>query len=124
MSVAVATKADVAGEVIEVIGAVVDVKFPLGSVPRVYTALVIPERDNLVLEVQQQLGDGVVRTTGTTWSVSRSPLRYVGPLCNQLTRCARSSGMRCPWHCPQIAISRSASSSCGSTSAAAVPPPE
>ncbi len=73
MSVAVATKTDVAGEVIEVIGAVVDIKFPLGSVPRVHTALVIPERNNLVLEVQQQLGDGVVRTIamGVTDGLSR-----------------------------------------------------
>jgi len=50
------------GNVVEVIGAVVDVEFPRDSVPQVYQALKIAEFDNLTLEVQQQLGDGVVRT--------------------------------------------------------------
>ena len=51
------------GNVVQVIGAVVDVEFPLGSVPKVYDALkVTNEGLNLVLEVQQQLGGGVVRT--------------------------------------------------------------
>ena len=49
------------GQIIEVIGAVVDVEFPSGQVPRVYDALKIDEK-GLTLEVQQQLGDGVVRT--------------------------------------------------------------
>ena len=50
------------GNVVEVIGAVVDVEFPRDSVPKVYDALNIPDANNLTLEVQQQLGDGVVRT--------------------------------------------------------------
>ncbi len=50
------------GNVVEVIGAVVDVEFPRDSVPKVYDALSIADADNLTLEVQQQLGDGVVRT--------------------------------------------------------------
>ncbi|MEZ5536774.1 MAG: F0F1 ATP synthase subunit beta [Thiolinea sp.] len=50
------------GKVIEVIGAVVDVEFPRDSVPKVYDALTIAEQDNLTLEVQAQMGDGVVRT--------------------------------------------------------------
>ena len=50
------------GNVVEVIGAVVDVEFPRDSVPQVYQALKIEEFGNLTLEVQQQLGDGVVRT--------------------------------------------------------------
>jgi len=50
-----------AGTVVQVIGAVVDVKFPVASVPKVYDALIVTEAD-LTLEVQQQLGDGVVRT--------------------------------------------------------------
>ena len=50
------------GKVIEVIGAVVDVEFPRDSVPKVYDALMIADHDNLTLEVQAQLGDGVVRT--------------------------------------------------------------
>ncbi len=50
------------GNIVEVIGAVVDVEFPRDSVPKVYDALTIADADNLTLEVQQQLGDGVVRT--------------------------------------------------------------
>ena len=50
-----------AGNVVEVIGAVVDVEFPRDSVPKVYDALKV-EDAGLTLEVQQQLGDGVVRT--------------------------------------------------------------
>ncbi|WP_367608050.1 F0F1 ATP synthase subunit beta [Legionella sp. W05-934-2] len=48
------------GKVVEVIGAVVDVEFE-NEVPKVYDALKLKDHD-LVLEVQQQLGDGVVRT--------------------------------------------------------------
>ncbi len=50
------------GNIVEVIGAVVDVEFPRDSVPKVYDALNITDADNLTLEVQQQLGDGIVRT--------------------------------------------------------------
>ncbi len=49
------------GNIVEIIGAVVDVKFPRGSVPRVHDALTV-EESGLTLEVQQQIGDGVVRT--------------------------------------------------------------
>ena len=48
------------GEIVQVIGAVVDVKFPTESVPNVYDALKL-ESTEVTLEVQQQLGDGVVR---------------------------------------------------------------
>ena len=50
-----------AGNIVEIIGAVVDVEFPRDSVPKVYDALKV-EAAGLTLEVQQQLGDGVVRT--------------------------------------------------------------
>jgi len=50
------------GNIVEVIGAVVDVEFPRDSVPKVYDALNIAEAGDLTLEVQQQLGDGIVRT--------------------------------------------------------------
>ena len=50
------------GNVVEVIGAVVDVEFPRDAVPKVYDALVDPRTEGLTLEVQQQLGDGIVRT--------------------------------------------------------------
>ena len=49
------------GNIVEVIGAVVDVEFPRNSVPKVYDALTV-SANNLTLEVQQQLGDGIVRT--------------------------------------------------------------
>jgi len=49
------------GHVAEIIGAVVDVEFPRDAVPKIYDALRVTD-NNLVLEVQQQLGDGVVRT--------------------------------------------------------------
>ena len=48
------------GNVVQIIGAVVDVQFPHGQMPKVYEALTI-ESTGLTLEVQQQLGDGVVR---------------------------------------------------------------
>ena len=50
------------GNIVEVIGAVVDVEFPRDAVPLIYDALLVKEHENLTLEVQQQLGDGVVRT--------------------------------------------------------------
>ncbi len=49
------------GKIVQIIGAVVDVEFPRESLPKIYDALRV-EGVNLVLEVQQQLGDGVVRT--------------------------------------------------------------
>ena len=63
------------GQIVEVIGAVVDVEFPQGSVPKVYDALHCKEMD-LVFEVQQQLGDGVVRTIamGTTELMKPMPI--------------------------------------------------
>lgn len=60
------------GKVVEIIGAVVDVQFPMGEMPKVYDALTIEEA-GLTLEVQQQLGDGVARTIamGSTDGVKR-----------------------------------------------------
>lgn len=50
------------GKIVQIIGAVVDVEFPQGEVPSVYDALnVTDSKERLVLEVQQQLGGGVVR---------------------------------------------------------------
>ena len=50
-----------AGSIVQVIGAVVDVEFPRDAMPRVFNALTVDNTD-ITLEVQQQLGDGVVRT--------------------------------------------------------------
>ncbi len=60
------------GSIVEIIGAVVDVEFPRDSVPLVYEALIVTD-NGLTLEVQQQLGDGVVRTIamGPTEGVKR-----------------------------------------------------
>ena len=49
------------GHIVQIIGAVIDVEFPRDSVPKVYDALNVDGKE-LVLEVQQQLGDGVVRS--------------------------------------------------------------
>lgn len=49
------------GKIVQIIGAVVDVEFPRDAIPRVYDALKLADVD-LTLEVQQQLGDGIVRT--------------------------------------------------------------
>ncbi len=60
------------GRIVQIIGAVIDVEFPRDVVPKVYDALIVPKR-GLTLEVQQQLGDGVVRTIamGASEGVSR-----------------------------------------------------
>ncbi|MFW6092360.1 MAG: F0F1 ATP synthase subunit beta [Pseudomonadota bacterium] len=49
------------GRIVQIIGAVIDVEFPRENVPKVYDALTVGQT-GLTLEVQQQLGDGVVRT--------------------------------------------------------------
>ena len=49
------------GKTVQIIGAVVDVEFPRDAIPNIYDALEL-EDGGLTLEVQQQLGDGVVRT--------------------------------------------------------------
>ena len=60
------------GKIVEIIGAVVDVEFPKDSIPQVFDALKVDEA-SLTLEVQQQLGDGIVRTIamGATDGVKR-----------------------------------------------------
>ncbi len=60
------------GRIVQIIGAVIDVQFPRDSVPKVYDALLV-EGKSTTLEVQQQLGDGVVRTIamGSTEGLSR-----------------------------------------------------
>lgn len=60
------------GTVVQVIGPVVDVEFPRQNVPNINDALTL-ESSDLVFEVQQQLGDGVVRTIamGTTDGLKR-----------------------------------------------------
>ena len=57
------------GQIVQCIGAVVDIQFPRDVLPKVYDALQLDEaagthtaEDGLTFEVQQQLGDGVVRT--------------------------------------------------------------
>ena len=57
------------GQIVQVIGAVVDIEFTGGEMPKIYEALVLEQDESntlaeagLTFEVQQQLGDGVVRT--------------------------------------------------------------
>ena len=78
------------GKVVQCIGAVVDVEFPRDQLPKVYDALIIDDKDSsaeagLTLEVQQQLGDGIVRTIamgssdglsrGTQFSSTGAPIQ-------------------------------------------------
>ena len=60
------------GKIVQIIGAVVDVEFPRDAMPKVYDAMTLNDVD-LTLEVQQQLGDGVVRAIamGTTDGLKR-----------------------------------------------------
>ncbi len=60
------------GKIVQIIGAVVDVEFPQDSVPNVYNALIVTTSD-LTMEVQQQIGGGVVRciAMGATEGLSR-----------------------------------------------------
>jgi F-type H+-transporting ATPase subunit beta len=60
------------GKIVQIISAVVDVEFPREALPKVYDALKLAEAD-LTLEVQQQLGDGVVRciAMGSTDGIKR-----------------------------------------------------
>ena len=68
------------GKIVQIIGAVVDIEFDRAAIPRVYDAVVV-ESNGLVLEVQQQLGDGVVRSIamGSTDGLSRGlPVKGTG----------------------------------------------
>lgn len=60
------------GRIVQIIGAVIDVEFPRDEVPKVYDALIVEGKD-LTMEVQQQLGDGVVRAIamGSSEGISR-----------------------------------------------------
>ncbi|MCL7941469.1 F0F1 ATP synthase subunit beta [Halomonas sp. ATCH28] len=60
------------GRIVQIIGAVIDVEFPRDDVPKVYDALKVSEKET-ILETQQQLGDGVVRTIamGSTEGLKR-----------------------------------------------------
>ena len=67
--------ANAQGKIVQIIGAVVDVEFPREHVPKVYDALKV-QNTEITLEVQQQLGDGVVRTIalGSTDGLKRNLL--------------------------------------------------
>jgi F-type H+-transporting ATPase subunit beta len=62
------------GNIVQIIGAVVDVEFPSDAIPKIYDALLVDKESvDTTLEVQQQLGDGVVRTIalGSTDGLTR-----------------------------------------------------
>ena len=83
------------GRIVSVIGAVIDVEFSRDEVPQVYDALKIEEND-ITLEVQQQLGDGVVRTIamGSSEGIARglavantsAPISVTAPRANSTNR--------------------------------------
>ena len=50
------------GKIKSIIGVVIDVEFFDNYIPNIYDALEVQGENNIILEVQQQLGDGVVRT--------------------------------------------------------------
>ncbi len=63
------TTAQAQGKIVQCIGAVIDIEFPRNAIPKVYDALVLADNNasslaesGLTFEVQQQIGDGVVRT--------------------------------------------------------------
>lgn len=60
------------GKIVQIIGAVIDVEFPRNAVPKVYDALTVADK-GLTLEVQQQLGDGIIRAIamGSSEGISR-----------------------------------------------------
>jgi F-type H+-transporting ATPase subunit beta len=75
------------GKIVQVMGPVVDVEFPEGQLPAIYNALTLTnkeidsEKDNLILEVAQHLGENVVRTIAmdTTDGLSRGlPVKDTG----------------------------------------------
>src|SRR4051795_7781769 len=70
-------QANVQGKIVQCIGAVVDVEFPRDRMPKVFDALKM-EGKALTLEVQQQLGDGVVRTIalGSSDGLRRGSMVY------------------------------------------------
>ena len=55
------------GVIKQIIGAVIDVEFNKDQIPNIYDALVVSD-NNLVMETQQQLGDGVVRTVAVSYT--------------------------------------------------------
>ena len=73
----------------QIIGAVVDVEFPREPIPKVYDALKLDDSGALTLEVQQQLGDGVVRTIAM--GVSEGLQRGL------VVRSHRQAASRCRW---------------------------
>src|SRR4029450_11497448 len=75
------------GKIVQVMGPVVDVAFPPGSLPEIYTALRLTNKaidephDNLALEVSQHLGENTVRTIAmdtTDGLVRGQPVRNTG----------------------------------------------
>ena len=85
------------GQIVQVIGAVVDIEFPRDAMPKIYEALVLKNdeadslaENGLTFEVEQQLGDGVVRTIamGTSEGLRRG-MRLKPPAKKFLCRLAR-----------------------------------
>ena len=99
------------GTTVQVIGAVVDVEFPAGQIPKIYDALIIDE-PGITLEVQQQLGDGVVRTIAMG---SSEGLKRGMDVTNNLTRTSPTADFRLSSIARMATEGPPASESCTST---------
>jgi F0F1-type ATP synthase beta subunit len=89
------------GKIVQIIGAVVDIEFPRGQLPKVYDAIKM-DQPALTFEVQQQLGDGIVRTIamGSTDGLRRGLV-------------VKSTGLR--FRCPSVRRPSVASWMCSAT---------
>ena len=100
----------VEGKIVQCIGAVVDVEFPREGIPKVYDALKM-DNSELTLEVQQQLGDGIVRTIASHPESCCKSAIYVhgrhGPQLRYTTATYESIGtlQRTGQPAPQLALS-------------------
>ena len=78
------------GTVVQCIGAVIDVEFSREQLPKIYDALTL-EGTDLTLEVQQQIGDGVVRTICATIDEVATMIVY---LCSPLASATTGAAIR------------------------------
>ena len=101
--------AQVQGKIVQCIGAVVDVEFPRDQMPKVYDALKL-EGSALTLEVQQQLGDGIVRTialgsSGRGTEEANVPGTHFSSLYSSVVE-RQSCKLKVPGSIPGLGISR------------------
>ena len=109
------------GTIVQVIGAVVDTEFSRDAMPKVFDALTVDDTD-IMLEVQQQLGDGVVRSIalGSTDGLKRGlPVTNTGAPISGRTPRASTPSASLPTGCPRRSPAPTFRSSWARTSASA-----